>query len=267
VHRWLHINGRIIEAGNPCISAVSAAALYGKGVFSTIAIADGEPILWAKHWRRLERDAAQIGIDLTGHSKETTRKALDELIERNSAKKGRARVTFMDESPSSIWATDREGQTLLSVITADRRTVPDHFRLTFSAFTLNSRSALAGVKSCNYLENLLGLGEATGRGFHEAIRLNEHGQVTGGCMSNVFWQVGARLYTPALATGCLPGTTREFVIETTKSAEVEAGIEDLRAADAIYLTSAGIGIVVVAEMDSRSLEPAGHPISNLWPPG
>lgn len=265
MHTWLHINGRLIEADNAYVSAVSAAAFYGKGVFSTVAIADGQPLFWPKHWRRLKRDAAKIGLDLTGHSDKTTRKALNEVIERNAVKAGRARVTFMDERPSPIWATGRECQTLLSIITADRRPVPDHFRLTVSPFTLNSRSPLAGVKSTNYLENLLTLDEAKRRGFREAIRLNEHGQVTGGCMSNVFWRLDGRLYTPSLATGCLAGTTRELVIESMECAEVEWGIEDLWAAEAIYLTSAGIGIVAIAEIDSISLDPADHPILDLWP--
>ncbi|HVF48392.1 MAG TPA: aminotransferase class IV [Pyrinomonadaceae bacterium] len=266
MHTWIHINGRIIRAENAYTSAVSTAAFYGKGVFSTIAITDGKPLLWSKHWRRLALDAAKVGIDLTGHSEETTRKALEELIERNAAKAGRARVTFMDEMPGPIWTTDAERQTLLSIITADRRIVPDHFRLTVSPFALNSMSPLAGVKSCNYLENLLALDDATRRGFDEAVRPNEHGQVTGGCMSNVFWRLDGRLYTPSLATGCLAGTTREFVIESTECAEVEAAIEELRAADTIYLTSTGIGIAAVAQIDSRSLAPADHPILSLWPP-
>jgi branched-subunit amino acid aminotransferase/4-amino-4-deoxychorismate lyase len=266
MHTWLNIDGRITEANHAYMSAISSAALYGKGAFSTIAITNGEPILWPKHWRRLERDAAKIGIDLTGHSDGTTRRALDEIIERNGVTAGRARVTFMDETPSPIWATDRRCQTLLSIITADRRVVPAHFRLTVSAFTLNSRSPLAGVKSNNYLEHLIALDEAKGRAFDEAVRSNERGHVTGGCMSNVFWRSEGRLYTPSLATGCLPGTTREWVIENTDCAEVEAGVEALRAADAIYLTSAGIGIVAVTEIDKRALLPAHDPILGLWPP-
>jgi branched-subunit amino acid aminotransferase/4-amino-4-deoxychorismate lyase len=31
----------------------SNAFLYGKGVFTTVAIFGGKPFLWEKHWRRL----------------------------------------------------------------------------------------------------------------------------------------------------------------------------------------------------------------------
>ena len=70
-------------------------------------------------------------------------------------------------------------------------------------------------------------------------------------------------YTPTLTTGCLPGTTREFVLENVERREVEAGIDELDKADAIFLTSAGLGITQVAEYESKKMERTDHPIFKL----
>ena len=42
----------------------SAFLLYGKGIFTTIAISQGKPLLWEKHWRRLMDNASKLAIDL-----------------------------------------------------------------------------------------------------------------------------------------------------------------------------------------------------------
>ena len=107
--------------------------------------------------------------------------------------------------------------------------------------------------------------EAQAGGFDEAIRLNEKGHVTSACMANVFWETGGRLYTPSLSTGCLPGTTREFVLENLECEEVEVGIETLESADRILLTSAGVGVAPISEFNGRKLDTSDHPTLNLIP--
>jgi branched-subunit amino acid aminotransferase/4-amino-4-deoxychorismate lyase len=73
-------------------------------------------------------------------------------------------------------------------------------------------------------------------------------------MSNVFWVKGGRLFTPGLNTGCLPGTTRDFILESLDCEEAEAGPDVLLEAEAVYLTSAGLGIVAAARLDERGLD-------------
>jgi branched-subunit amino acid aminotransferase/4-amino-4-deoxychorismate lyase len=139
------------------------------------------------------------------------------------------------------------------------------FRLGISTYRTNSSSPLAAVKSCNYLDNLLAFEDAKANGFDEAIRLDERGEVTSACIANVFWLTDGKLHTPSLKTGCLPGTTREFVLENMVCLETETGLESLQNADAIYLTSAGIGVVAVKEFDGRKLVRESPPITALWP--
>ena len=244
---------------------LSSSFLYGRGVFTTVAIHNFQPFLWEKHWRRLSASAAKLEIDVSEIAEETVLPELRNEIQKNNLKSGRARVAFSDQTPSEIWGKLSEKKTGLSIITAGPRKVPDNSKLTISPHHVNTTSPLAGIKSCNYLEHLMAYDNAKNRGFDEAIRLNEHNEIASGCMSNVFWLTNEKLYTPSLSTGCLPGTTREFVLENLECEEVEVGIHALDEAGAIFLTSAGVGVVEVAEFEGRQLVGRDHPILDLLP--
>lgn len=210
-------------------------------------------------------NSTALGIDLSSYSEQRVLEALLESTAESEISNGRVRTTFSDDSPSRIWSTEGEKKTSLSIIVAERRPRSENFTLTISPHRINTTSPLVGIKSCNYLEHLLAYEEATKRGFHEAIRLNERGEVASTCMANVFWETKGKLFTPRLKTGCLPGTTREFILENIECDEVEAGIEEMENTDRIFLTSAGIGVVCVEELNGRILDTSDHPLKRLLP--
>lgn len=251
MHKFVSFNRRVISAENSFLSAASAAALYGRGVFTTIAIYDAEPFQWEKHWRRLSADAEKTGVDLSALSELSIKTSLAEIITENKVSNGRARVTIFDESAGRIWQAKSKTETSFSIQTADFRPVSNHLRLTVSPFPVNSESPLAGVKSCNYLENILALENAEAGGFDEAIRLNERGEIVSAAAANVFWTKNDRLFTPSLETGCLAGTTRAVLLENFKVSQVNARISELIEADEVFITSAGLEIVKVKSIDRR----------------
>lgn len=151
-------------------------------------------------------------------------------------------------------------------MTGEPRRVPESLKLTVSPFRINSQSPLAGVKSANYLENLLSLEEAKRRGFDEAVRLNEKDEVVSAATANIFWTRGGEIFTPALAAGALRGTTRDFLLENFAVCQRRAALEELKSADEIFLTSAGIGVAKVGILESRKLVGAGvfSEIQKFW---
>jgi branched-chain amino acid aminotransferase len=245
-------NLQILPAEKTFISAVSSAALYGKSIFTTLAVYDAKPFLWEKHWRRLQDTAAKLGIDLIEFRESRVKNALTEIIFLNNLKKGRARVTFFDESTGRIWNFDSKNKTSLLISTAASPPAKDGLRLTVSPFTINSKSPLAGLKSGNYTENLLALEKARSGGFDEAIRLNEKDEIVSAAMANVFWVKRKKIFTPPLETGCLAGTTRALLLENFPIEERSARLDELRRADEIFLTSAGIGVKSVQTIDEKA---------------
>lgn len=251
MHKYVCFNKEFLSTEKARISAVSSAALYGRGIFTSIAIIDGKPFLWEKHWRRLTENAAQMRIDLTKFSEKEIVNSLFETIARNNFSNGRARITFFDEAASRIWHYETAKGTSFLITTADLHKAKKNLRLTVSPFTVNSFSPLAGVKSCNYAENIFASEEAKERGFDEAVRINERGEIVSACLANVFWLKDGVLYTPSLETGCLRGTTRDFLKEKFNAAEAESFVEVLTDADAIFLTSAGIGVARVSAFETK----------------
>lgn len=251
MHKFVSLNLQILPADKTSVSAISSAALYGKGIFTTIAIYNAKPFLWEKHWRRLQDNSAKLNIDLGDFDEETVKNNFLQIILQNKIQKGRARLTFFDESASGIWNFESPQKTSLLITTADLKEIKNELRLSISPFPINSKSPLAGIKSCSYLENFLALEEAKKRGFDEALRLNEKGEVAAASMANIFWLKNKKILTPALETGCLAGTTRRFLLENFSIEEKFADFAEINLADEIFLTSAGIGLKSVRKVDEK----------------
>jgi para-aminobenzoate synthetase/4-amino-4-deoxychorismate lyase len=85
--------------------------------------------------------------------------------------------------------------------------------------------------------------QAARDGFDDALFLNLRGEVTEGAISNMFVEKDGRWFTPPVECGLLPGVFRRHLLETRP--EIEERIlflDDLRAADAIYLANALRGL-------------------------
>jgi len=79
------------------------------------------------------------------------------------------------------------------------------------------------------------LARARRAGFDEAILLNEAGEVTEGCYTNVFVRKGESLLTPPVESGLLGGVYREHVLDTEPAAKEQVlTLDDLRTADQVY---------------------------------
>ena len=254
MHKFVSFNQQIVSAKNAFIPAVSSAAFYGKGIFTTIALYNSKPLQWEKHWQRLIENAEKIGIDLSELHEKFIKISLSEIIEKNKVTNARARLTFFDESSNKIWQSESKRKTSFLITTADFRGISEGFHLAVSPFLVNSTSPLANVKSCNYLENILALEDAKTKGFDEAVRLNEHGEIVSASMANVFWTKNGEIFTPSLATGCLAGTTRSFVLESFIVNETKASLTKLENADEVFLTSAGIGVAKVKSLNEKTFD-------------
>jgi branched-subunit amino acid aminotransferase/4-amino-4-deoxychorismate lyase len=242
MHRFVSFNFQILPAEKSILSAISSATFYGKGIFTTLAVFNSRPFLWSKHWHRLQDNANRLNIDLSEFPEQTVLRAIDALLNKNKTQNARVRLTFFDESGSYGWLSGNAPQTSFLITTADFRPPKELFCLKVSPFFVNSKSPLRNIKSCNYLENLLAFEEAAASGFDEAIRLNEQNQIVSATMANVFWVKNSKIFTPNMETGCLSGTTRQFLLENFEIFEVQSGPDELAAADEIFLTSAGIGV-------------------------
>ena len=255
----------MVEATKARVAAVSSAALYGRGVFTTLAVYDSQPFLWSKHWQRLAAHAAKLDIDHTGCTEKSVGEAVRKLIAVNQVKDGRARVTLLARSGRDMWKAKLAGsrKTDLLVMTGNPRPAAQNgLSLAVSPYRVSTFSPLTGIKSLNYLDHVLSKEEARSRDFDEAVVLNERGEIASATMANIFWSKSGTVHTPALSTGALAGITRECVIDVANKhfIPVVEGVyemSDLVDADEIFLTSSGLGVAPVTTFDFRryAIEP------------
>lgn len=120
---------------------------------------------------------------------------------------------------------------------------PGSGRILLSPHRTSSRDRFLFHKTTHRALYDHGFAEAQGQGLDDAIFLNERGEVTEGAISNLFVEMGCRLYTPPVECGLLPGVYRRHVLATDPRAEERVlRLEDLRSADALYICNAVRGM-------------------------
>jgi len=249
----------MVEATKARVAPVSSAMLYGRGVFTTVAIYNSQPFLWSKHWQRLSAHAKRLDIDHTGCTEKNVGDAMQKLIAVNQVKAGRARVILLARHGRDIWKTRVPGakKTDLLIMTGDSQKIPPTgLSLAVSPYRTNTVSPLTGIKSLNYLEHVLAWEEAQSRDFDEAVVLNERGEIVSATTANLFWVKNGTVHTPTLSTGTLAGITRDCVIDIANKhfIPVLEGVyemPDLIDADEIFLTSSSLGVAAVTTFDFR----------------
>lgn len=266
MHDAVWINGTVVALSGARLSPASAGALYGWGVFTTIGVADGKPRAFEAHWERLAAHAERLEVALAWDS-DAVREGLDALLAASGIDTGRARVTVLRAS-AGLWGEPGGRESDATILVASR---PGGARepaaLTVSPYRLNTASPLAGVKATAYVEHLLALEEARSRSFDEAILLNERGEVVEATAANLFWARDGELFTPALATGCVAGVTRRFVLAAAARRRIrvtETGfpLSAVGEADEVFLTNSGWGLVPVKQFDIHAYAAPG-PMATL----
>ena len=128
------------------------------------------------------------------------------------------------------------------------------FRVGIASFPCYSQSPILRLKSTNYLLNIRARLEAEAAGLDESLLLNEHGFITEGSISNIFLVTPASsLVTPAVASGLLPGITRQVVMELADSlgidaVESEVKLADLKQFKEAFLTNSLMEIMPLVEV-------------------
>ncbi|WP_409433266.1 aminodeoxychorismate synthase component I [Litorimonas sp. RW-G-Af-16] len=85
----------------------------------------------------------------------------------------------------------------------------------------------------------------------EVVFLNAYGELTEGSFTSLFIKRGGKLQTPPLSAGLLPGTLRAKLIEAGDAIEAPLTLQDIIAADQIYLGNSLRGL-----MEAELIKPA-----------
>jgi branched-chain amino acid aminotransferase len=260
------IDGELLEGAQARIPVVDHGLLYGDGVFEGMRAVRGTTFKLDAHLERLAYGARSLHLQLpggVGHMREVVTRTLaaqggDDVYLRLIVTRGdgplgvdpstcaQPRVICIADTIALY--SDAKRALGLSLITSSLRRP--------SADVLDPR-----VKSLNYLNNVLAKAEARRHGADEALLLNQQGHVAEASVANVFVVRSGRLLTPPTSDGALDGITRATLLELAPALGIPCEVRtlgrmDLFAADEVFLTGTGAGILRVASLDG---EPIGRP--------
>ncbi|MEU3775746.1 aminotransferase class IV [Streptomyces sp. NPDC032472] len=249
---WL--DGALRDADSAQVSVFDHGLTVGDGVFETLKAERGAVFALTRHLERLTRSAR--GLGLPDPDPDEVRAACAAVLEANPVALGRLRITYT--GGVSPLGSDR-GDAAPTLVVALGETVrrPDTTAVITVPWVRNERSAIAGLKSTSYAENVVALAAAARAGASEALFANTVGQLCEGTGSNVFVVLDGELHTPPVSSGCLAGITRALVVEWAGAKETDLPFEVLERAEEIFLTSSLRDVQAVALVDGRAVAGPG----------
>ena len=254
----MRVNGRAARG----VSLLERGLHYGDGLFETIACVAGRARFLDRHLRRLTEGCARLAmppVDAAGLRREIetlaagAARAVIKLLVTRGAAVTRGYALTGREQPTRImlrypWPGD------------DPTLARDGVRVRIARLRLGENPALAGLKHCNRLEQVLARAEWTDTGITESLLFSSSGALISGTMTNVFLVRDSMLVTPRMDRCGVAGVMRAVVLDLAAEAGIAAGERVLEArhlaqAQELFLTSALTGIRPVRELDGRTLAP------------
>lgn len=230
---------------------------YGDGLFETMRAVRGAVPWWRAHWTRLVDGCARLGIAVPdeGVASEAANGllaggdgVLKLVVTRGPG--GRGYAPAGDAPPT--WSLARHPAPPVS-------TAPIVLR--WCHLRLAAQPALAGIKHCNRLEQVLARAEWAAAGADttadEGLLLDAEGAVVSATAANLFVLRRGQWLTPPVDRCGVRGVCRGWVIPVLGAREQRLAPSDVESADAVFLTNAVRGILEGGRLGDREWSP--HP--------
>lgn len=251
---WCWMNGEFIRAEDLKISPFDHGFLYGAGFFETFRTYGGNVLLFNEHMARLCAALTEYRIAMP-YTKADILAVVQTLDEKAGNADGYFRLNVsagvhdIGLAPSSY--------EMPNVILFRKELAPAVSGVEKKGVWLdtprNLPESAVRHKSHNFLNNMRGRLELLSLKDMEGLFVTREGFVAEGVTSNVFWMKDGKLFTPAIETGILPGTTRAFIIELAGFAGIVVnegcyGREHVDNADEVFVTNAVQELVPLSEV-------------------
>lgn len=238
------------------ISINDRCFLYGDGFFSTVRVTRGMPQLWPLHLARLQHTARQLAITIADWNQLTH--AVTKTIETEQLTNAVLKIQISRGEGSRGYSV--QGIATPNIVISHSN-LPDYhhwqqqgMKIGLAELRLAVQPALAGLKHCNRLEQVLLKKEASERQFDDLLVCDQQGYITEAIAANLFLHRDGRWYTPELSRAGVAGVMRSQLLTLQRDIEqVNWQLPELANVDAMVLTNALMGAVPVQSYNGRRL--------------
>src|SRR3990167_921270 len=223
------ING---EPGDS-ISVHDRGFQYGDGLFETLAVMNGAPLLWCRHMQRLFHGAARLSINAPDENPlRHEAEQLGRVVERAVLK-----IILTRGVSGRGYAPDKQAQMTRTVSLSPWPDYPVELRThgvaaQFCRTMISRNQATAGIKHLNRIEQVLARAELE-QDRREGLMCDEFGHVIEGTMTNLFIVSQDRLLTPDLLHSGVEGIMRGLVLERAVELTLEARVVGIDKSDVL----------------------------------
>ncbi len=263
----IQVNGSAVPRRAASVSLFDRGFLLGDAVFETMRAYHGRVFMLDGHLARLARGIEVLGLEGVP-SIAALRAQVEEALRASGAREAVLRLTVArGEGPRGIGPSGYDRPTVALVVSEATPLPAWAYQEGIDTRVVKHRRVPAeciepDIKHANYLPSILGRRELSGPRELEGVVLSVAGEVVSGLVSNLFVVRGRELLTPPLASGCLPGVTRQVVLGLAAEAgwaPVERPLwpGDLGGADELFFTNTLFECLPVARLEGRAL--AGAP--------
>lgn len=209
---------------------------YGNGIFETVLVENGEPLLFEEHMERAEASGRALGVAIP------FREDVLDAVKRSAIyPQTRMRLSFGSQ---------------FSLDTKQHQVSREPLRI-----LIQNNVARAGIgphKIFPFRENLEMLRVARSKGFDEVLLIDQSDFVGEGATCNFVFYIQGEWVTPPLSSGVLPGIMRALAIENSLVKERVVHRDDLERATAMMAISSLRIAVPIMDLNGRSLEVGKH---------
>ena len=251
-----YLNGEFQKLRDARVSPLDRAFLFGDSVYEVLPVFDGRMFRFRQHFDRLARSLEQIGVPAP-HTHAQWLQILDDLIARNG---GGDMYVYVQVTRGQEYGRNHAFPAHVVpgvfAMAAPLPPLSDEIRANgVAAITVEDfRWGRCDIKSTALLANVLMKQRAADAGTQEAIILRD-GDVMEGSSTSIFVVKDGKVATPPNSNRILPGTTREVALELADGAMPVAirriGVDELRAADEVWISAATRDVLPVTRIDGR----------------
>jgi len=251
------VNGQITES----LPVTDRALHYGDGLFETLLVRGGEPLLWQQHLARLQQSCQRLAIPLDSHAL-----ALDLATILADKPDGILKIIVSRGSGGRGYTPPPDPHTTLilqlhPLPTGNELKAEQGVRVLRCHHPVSINPALAGLKHLNRLDQVMASRELQGQ--DEGLMCDPDGHVVEGIRSNLFVLTGQGIVTPDLSRSGVAGIMRALLIDlfTTQGVHVavrQVGLADIRQARELFVCNSVFGIWPVVALDWNTGEDEGE---------
>ena len=265
----VYINGALYHRSEAKVSVFDSVVQGGDAVWEGLRVYDGRIFCLDKHLERLQNSAHALAFKDVPDS-ETIKQAIFQTLEANGMRDGvHIRLTLtrgLKITSGMDPRLNQFGTTLIVLAEWKKPVYPPSITLITSSVRRNNPSFLdSKIHHNNLLNNILAKIEANHANADAGLMLDKDGFVAEANGVNVFCIRKGVVYTP-FATSCLPGITRELIIELCREnnipvAEKNLSLAEFYTADEVFTTGTMGELTRVAAIDGREImHKGGHSI-------